>query len=69
MLRLLLTSALLLALGGCASTPPAAPAKDPAPAAAAAEVPEPPERAFPAASLYPLLLAEFACAAATTTPR
>ncbi len=68
MLRLLLTSALLMALGGCASNPTPAPSPATGPDAAAsaaadtaaAEAPEPPERAFPADSIYPLLLAEFA---------
>ncbi|MDP5063155.1 MAG: tetratricopeptide repeat protein [Haliea sp.] len=64
MFRLLLTSALLLALAGCASnpaTPPASPLPEMGEQdTAAADATEPPERAFPQASFYPLLLAEFA---------
>lgn len=63
MLRLLLTSALLLAASGCA-TAPEQPSSPEAGAeqreSAAAVVPEPPERAFPEDSIYPLLVAEFA---------
>lgn len=63
MLRLLLISALLLAASGCATAPqqpssPEAGAEQLEPAAAV--VPEPPERAFPEGSIYPLLVAEFA---------
>ncbi|MDO8861335.1 tetratricopeptide repeat protein [Haliea sp. E1-2-M8] len=61
MFRLLLTSALLLAASGCATTPgaPAEPDTEEQVTAAAAK-PEPPERAFPEDSIYPLLVAEFA---------
>ncbi|MEQ8803980.1 MAG: tetratricopeptide repeat protein, partial [Haliea sp.] len=55
------TSALLLAASGCASTsvaPPEPHAEEHASPAAVA--PEPPERAFPEDSIYPLLIAEFA---------
>ncbi len=67
MFRLLLTSALLLAVSGCVTAPGQAPesaaaadANAEARAAAAAVAPEPPERAFPDDSIYPLLVAEFA---------
>jgi tetratricopeptide (TPR) repeat protein len=63
MLRLLLTSALLLAAAGCATAP-----EQPSSPEAATErvepidaaVSKPPERAFPEDSIYPLLVAEFA---------
>lgn len=63
MLRLLLTSALLLAAAGCATAPeqpssPEAATERVEPVAAA--VSKPPERAFPEDSIYPLLVAEFA---------
>tara|TARA_R110002110_G_scaffold201232_2_gene412198 strand:- start:1710 stop:3464 length:1755 start_codon:yes stop_codon:yes gene_type:complete len=61
MFRLILTSALLLAASGCAITavaPPEPHAEEHASPAAVA--PEPPERAFPEDSIYPLLVAEFA---------
>jgi len=63
MLRLLLTSALLLAAAGCATAPeqpssPEAATERVEPVAAAAS--KPPERAFPEDSIYPLLVAEFA---------
>ncbi len=63
MFRLLLTSALLLAASGCATAPgqaPASPSDQDADTPAVVEAPEPPERAFPADSIYPLLVAEFA---------
>ncbi len=63
MFRLLLTSALLLVASGCATAPGSAPASmagQGAGAAADVEAPEPPERAFPEDSIYPLLVAEFA---------
>lgn len=63
MLRLLLIYALLLAASGCATAPgePSEPeAETEAQPAAAATEPEPPERAFPQDSIYPLLVAEFA---------
>lgn len=63
MLRLLLISALLLAASGCAMAPqqPSSPEAGADPRESAAEVvPEPPERAFPGDSIYPLLVAEFA---------
>ena len=63
MFRLLLTSALLLVASGCATAPGSAPASmadQGAGTAADVEAPEPPERAFPEDSIYPLLVAEFA---------
>lgn len=63
MLRLLLTSALLLAAAGCATAPgqPSSTEAGTEPAVPVATVvPEPPERAFPESSIYPLLVAEFA---------
>lgn len=62
MFRLFLTSALTLALSACATTPgaPSGPNPEEQADAAPAVAPEPPERAFPADSIYPLLVAEFA---------
>ncbi|MFV0278795.1 MAG: tetratricopeptide repeat protein [Parahaliea sp.] len=60
MLRLFLAASLTALLGACASAPPAEPPAIAPVAQVPKEPPKPPERAIPAESVYPLLVAEFA---------
>ena len=59
MRRLLITALGFALLSACTSSPPVPPTEDVV-SATDPEVAEPPERAFPAESIYPLLVAEFA---------